>query len=178
MDDQTRMEISLLKSEIENLRSEMATSNPLPIWHNQRVNHFIPEAAAGDDSSFSFKASASGELTATMLSGGITLGPFTRIEWGSITSASLDITVDDATAEWYVWLSVDVRDGAEASEWHEGADMASYWSGLTDEEKKYTTLVPLVYITASDKAVSPDPANWTIDEVKNLQCGDVYIPRL
>lgn len=136
------------------------------------------KSGASDSSPFSFKAEKTTDLTATMLSGGITLGPFTRIEWASITSASTTITVDDATAEWFVWLDVDVRDEAEAASWHEGADMASYWSGLTDEEKKYTTLVPLVYITASDKAVSPDPASWSIDEVKNLQCGDVYIPRL
>lgn len=146
-------------------------------YESPRVRN--PDGGVGGDSPlFSFKATASGDLSATMLAGGITLGPFTRIEWGSITSASLDITVDDATAAWWVWMSIDVRDGAEAAEWHEGADMATYYSSLTDDEKKYTMIVPLVYITASDKAVSPDPASWSIDEVKNLQCGDILIPRL
>ena len=136
------------------------------------------KGGGGDSALFSFKSTSNGDMTATMLEGGITLGPFTRIEWASITDNSTTITVADETATWWVFLAIDVRDGEEAASWHEGADMASYWSGLTDEEKKYTTLVPLVYITASDKAVSPDPASWSIDEVKNLQCGDVYIPRL
>ena len=127
---------------------------------------------------YSFQSKIMGALTASMLSGGITLGPFTRIEWAAITSASLTITVDDVTPKWFVWLSVDVREGAEAATWHEGADMATYYAGLTDDEKKYTAIAPLVEITATDKSDPPDYSAWSIDEVKNLQCGDVLIPRL
>ena len=178
MDIEVSTAIASLRSEIALLRAEKDTDRQFPIWPNQRVNHFIPEAGGGDESLFSFKATKATALTATMLSGGITLGPFTRIEWASITGASLTITVDDVTPDWFVWLDVDVRDGVEAASWHEGADMASYWSGLTDDVKKYTTLVPLVQITATDKSSPPDDSAWSIDEVKNLQCGDVYIPRL
>jgi hypothetical protein len=181
MESEVAIALSVLRSEISMLRAEKDVDRQFPIWPNQRVNHFIPEASGADESLFSFKATKTTDLTATMLEGGITLGPFTRIEWASITSASTTIAVDDATATWWVWLAIDVRDdgtNSPAATWCEG-DISTYWSStVTDDEKKYTTLVPLVYITASNKATGGDPANWTIDEVKNLQCGDVYIPRL
>ena len=137
----------------------------------------IPRATASN-LYFSFKGSKTGALTASMLSGGITLGPFTRIEWSSITSASLTITVDDITPKWFVWLSVDVRMNIESAEWHEGASIQDYWDGLTEAVQKYTAIVPLIEITATDKSDPPDDSAWSIDEVKNLQCGDAYIPRL
>ena len=167
-----------LRSRIAVIEADNPTGKTFQPFDEGRGQTFVPETSSGDASLFSFKASKTGDLAATMLSGGITLGPFTRIEWASITSASTAITVDDITPEWFVWISVDVRDGAEAATWHEGADIATYYSGLTDDEKKYKLVVPIVKITATDKSDPPDDSAWSIDEVKNLQCGDILIPRL
>jgi hypothetical protein len=129
---------------------------------------------------FSFKATIADATarTATMLSGGVTLGPCTRIEWSAISGASTNITVDDAAPVWFVWLAVDVRKGIEAAAWHDGESIADWWDVLSPEVKKYTTVIPLIQITSTDKATPPDAPAWSIDEVKNLQCGDGYISRV
>jgi hypothetical protein len=129
---------------------------------------------------FSFKATLADAAarTATMLSGGVTLGPYTRIEWAAISGASTNITVDDAAPVWFVWLAVDVRKGVEVAAWHDGESIEDWWDALSSEVKKYTTVIPLIQITSTDKATPPDAPAWSIDEVKNLQCGDGYISRV
>ena len=103
-----------------------------------------------------------------MLEGDIHLGPDTPIEWGDITNASTTITLTAGATVWYVWLVIDVSDGDESAEWMEGASITA----LSGDDLKTKMNWPLVKITADGET----PA--VITGVKNLQCGDVHIPRL
>lgn len=122
----------------------------------------------GSVSDYSFRVESNGDNTATMTPGDVRLGPNTLVTWAAFTTPSTTLTLTDGAAEWYAWLIVDVREDAEAVEWGQGGSLPS----LSSEDLKTKMLVPLVKITADGAT----PA--VITGVKNLQCGDVLIPRL
>jgi len=173
------------------------------VIHNENGIRIVIDEVV-NNTSYSFEGKPMTDIAITLykrkaiiLPGGITLGPFTRIEWVDIKENSatilkdlenniLIVTLDDKEPLWYVWIDIDIRERTgegdeavgETAEWFHGKSIATHWEGLDEEKKKYTIIIPVMEIFSSDKSDPPDDSDWSIDEVKNLQCGDILIPRL
>ena len=93
--------------------------------------------------------------------------PSQWIPWVSITGYTITpaVTSTDVCA----WLSINVE--ALSAEMMVGSEsaMKAYIAGLSSEDKKITTMRPLVITEWTDGKIS---------KIKNLQCGDVIISRL
>jgi hypothetical protein len=106
MDIETSSALSALRTEIALLRAEKDTDRPFPIWHNQRVSHFVPEAG-GDARVVAFGCTNVG-LVITVKVGKVyfkgvaqSIGS-TPVGWPNVT----------ITATTYGYLSMSLTDGA------------------------------------------------------------------
>jgi hypothetical protein len=96
IDSETAMAIASLRSEIAMLRVERDTDRPFPVWANQRVNHFIPEAdGSGAISDLAWAVGLSG-LTATVLPGlRVVIGGTSSVEPATVTLTLTQDNVDN-----------------------------------------------------------------------------------
>lgn len=95
------------------------------------------------------------------------VSPSEWLNWAGITNASTTPAV--SSTDVCVWLSIDIT--ALSAEMMVGteSEMKGYIAGLSEADKKHTTMRPLV---------KTEWADGVITRVKNLQCGDVIISRL
>jgi hypothetical protein len=125
----------------------------------------------GEVLTFSFKGKKTAALEFTIQPGAIELGPDTVIEWTAIKDSggtnpiSSTQTIPSGNTAWYVWANIDVSDGAESAKILTGASIAA----LNSTEKKTIRQKLLIQV-----AIVSD----NITTVKNLQCGNIDIPRL
>ena len=113
---------------------------------------------------FNWKVSGTA-LGITITPGEVELGPDTVIPWDSITDHTTAITLSAGTTEWFIWVNVDVTDGAESATMLNGSSITS----LTSDEKKHIRQKKIAVIYLTDDIVS---------EIDQCQCGNIDIPRL
>lgn len=99
------------------------------------------------------------------------VSPSEWVNWADITNASTTPAV--SSTDVCVWLLIDVT--ALTATMMKGSEsaMKGYIAGLSDADKKHTTMRPLVKTEWQTVG-----SVTTIKRVKNLQCGDVIISRL
>ena len=150
--------------------------------------------ATGEFITFSFKGTKTGDLEVSIQTGEVELGPATVLKadgtcWingtqvatgrftDSLTSGLWSATPTAGSAIWFVWAEVDVREddaGSVFPKWRlmEGATIPPLYVGSDPSEEfnlKWTRQKKILQIAiVADK----------ITTVKNLQCGNIDIPRL
>lgn len=105
IDTETAIAIAALKNEIEILRAEVDAGRQFPIWHNQQVNHFIPEASA-ENRVIAFGCTSVG-LVITIKVGKVYFKGVSK-SIGSTPAGWPNVTI---TATTYGYLSMSLTDG-------------------------------------------------------------------
>jgi hypothetical protein len=154
-----------LRSRVALIEADNPTGKTFQPFDEGRGTTFIPEGGSGEAVTFSFNGKKTGALEFSIQPGAIELGPDTVIESGSITGYSITQTIPEGNTSWYVWVNVDVTDGAEAAEMFTGSSITA----LTSEEKKHIRQKRIIQVAIVDDVITT---------VKNLQCGNIDIPRL
>lgn len=151
-------------------------------------------AGGGEVITFAFKGKKTGDLEASIQTGEVEIGPATVLKWdgsclvngssvasgrftNSLSSGGAFATPVAGNTRWYVWAEVDIREDIANSvfpKWRlmEGATITPLYDGgsLTEEFKiKWTRQKKILEIALVDDKITT---------VKNLQCGNIDIPRL
>lgn len=130
---------------------------------NKLINN-INNGEQGYGANYSFRAFINDSGYLQIETGDVWMGPLTVIEWASITSATINPNV--SSTDTHLWLEIDVSNESAVMVYGSKTAMKS---ALDSNEQRTKLVCPLVETT------------WTgtvLTKVKNLQCGDVLIPRL
>jgi hypothetical protein len=186
-----------------NLEAEAQTGKPFSTYFDMPVSTFIPSSGNPEQLTFSFKGKRTAALEASIQPGEIELGPASLLKWdgtflvngvqkatgrftNSLVSAGLFVTPDPENVEyankWWVWAEIDIREDLEASIFPAWAIYEGPLFGKVDG----------LYLYDGDDPDQPRQIKWTrqkkileialvdgnITTVKNIQCGNIDIPRL
>jgi hypothetical protein len=128
------------------------------VIHNENGVRLVPGSSGSGSTDFAWNVTGTG-LAISVTPGDIELGPDTVIAWGDIDGASTSVS----GVSW-IWVNIDVADGAESAEMLSGSSITS----LTDDEKKHICQKRIAQILTVDG----------ITVIKRHQCGNIFIPRL
>ena len=120
--------------------------------------------ATGSSTDFAWNVTGDA-LTLTVTPGEVELGPDVFIPWTSITGYTTSLSIPPGTTTFFVWVNVDVAEGAEAATMFSGTSITA----LDSTEKKHIRQKKIAKITLIDDLVT---------KIERFQCGNIDIPRL
>jgi len=161
-------DIQALRNEIMVLRSMVSTQQDKETWGNagwQIPQKMVQGGGDGEILSFSFKATKTSSTAISVLAGDVWLGPMTVVHWGDAAFTGESLTYTGLTTSTCIWLEIDVATPAVVMTSGTRTDMES---ALNATEQLTKMVWPLIEVTCAASVITA---------VKNLQCGDVVVPR-
>jgi hypothetical protein len=134
------------------------------VTHNENGIRLSPGSSGSGSTDFAWNATGTA-LDISITPGDIELGPDTVIAWGDITGAAATVSATTGDSYLYIWVNVDVSDGAEAAEMLSGTSITALTS--TEKKTKLQKKIAKVSFTAD-----------VVTFIARYQCGNIFIPRL